>query len=205
MKPIILTDVDGVLIRWQSGLPFFAQKYGLKSQAIQSMQHEEKFLSYTEIFGGAFNDQEAKDLFNLYNASEYIKYLASYPDAVKYVNKLKDKFDFISVSALSSDMDTILNRRFNLNAHFPEAFIDFFQCDAGTPKVDVLLKIKHKYKERDIVCFVDDLPHNSEAFNSVFGSEPYNFLLERGENKPCSVDHSKVKSWSDINNELGGL
>lgn len=139
MKPIILTDVDGVLIQWQSGLPFFAQKYGIESKGIQQLQYTEKFIPYDEIFSG-FSEREAKELFNLYNSSEYIRYLAAYRDAIESVNRLKEDYDFISVSALSSNMDTILKRRFNLNAHFPGAFIDFVQCDADTPKTEVFQK-----------------------------------------------------------------
>lgn len=45
MKPTILTDIDGVCLSWQSGLPYFAQKYNLPLEHILKMiQDENLFL-----------------------------------------------------------------------------------------------------------------------------------------------------------------
>lgn len=202
-KPIILTDVDGVLIKWQSGLPFFAQKYGIVSEGIQKLQFSEEFLPFDVIFGDKFSKQESEQLFKIYNSSEYIRYLSGYADALEVVNRLKEYYDFVSVSALSADMDVILNRRFNLNAQFPNAFIDFFQCDASTPKTKVFQDIYHKYKERDIVAFVDDLPHNIEDFEKVFDSPDIEkFFMVRGKRGSCEANCSTASSWEYIETRL---
>lgn len=41
MKPVILTDIDGVCLSWQSGLPYFAQKYNLPLEHILKMIQDE--------------------------------------------------------------------------------------------------------------------------------------------------------------------
>ena len=202
-KPIIVTDVDGVLVKWQSGLPYFAQKYGINSPGIQLLQCTENFIPYNKIFGDSFSEKEAKELFKLYNSSEYIKYLSAYRDAAEVVNELKERFDFISVSALSSDMDTILKRRFNLNAHFPGAFIDFFQCDADTPKTEVFQRIFHKYRDREIVTYIDDLPHNIEDFKKIFiNDDIVPLFMVRGDRSGCKVNSQEVHDWVEAKSYL---
>lgn len=199
MKDIILTDVDGVLVKWQSGLPFFASKYGIKSEGINRLVYTEDFIPFGEIFGPKFSEAEAKQLFDLYNHSDFIKYLSGYEDALKVVNQLKEQYDFISVSALSSNMDAILNRRFNLNALFPEAFIDFFQCNSHDSKHDLFFNIQKKYKDRNIVTFIDDLPRNVEAFNEVFPGTPSVHMVRGSSRDVCMAKECvKIESWNQL-------
>lgn len=50
-RPVIATDVDGVLLSWQSGLPYFAQKYNLPLEHILEMIQDDKFIKPGTLFG----------------------------------------------------------------------------------------------------------------------------------------------------------
>lgn len=185
MKPIILVDVDGCIVKWQSGLPYFNSDHNLPMTAAIKMQYNEDFISPEEIFG--LNTEIANKLMHKYNTSKYIRYLAGYPDAVEMINKHKEQFDFIAVTALSSDETATLNRLYNLNSLFPGAFIDVLSCDFRESKTEKLRQIKARFGDRRIECFIDDLGNNIRDAYKVFGEDINYFHIIRGDRTKCSL------------------
>ncbi|UJD20413.1 hypothetical protein T47t1_200 [Escherichia phage T4] len=80
MKPTILTDIDGVCLSWQSGLPYFAQKYNLPLEHILKMIQDEKFISPGKLFN--CDEELGVKLIEKYNRSDFIRYLSPYKDAL---------------------------------------------------------------------------------------------------------------------------
>ncbi|CCI88777.1 phage protein [Yersinia phage phiR1-RT] len=197
MKPIIVTDVDGILVKWQSGLPYFAQKYNLPIDAILDLIVSDKFKSPSEIF--SCDEELANSLMEKYNTSDFIRYLAGYHDAIKYVNMLKDKFDFVAVTALSNNLDARLNRQFNLNALFPGAFKDIFLCSHGESKFNILNQVNNKYGER-VVCFIDDMPSHINTSQQIsWKSEIKHFWMPRGSHDITPEGNFyEVNTWENI-------
>lgn len=194
-KPIISTDVDGVLVKWQSGLPYFAQKYNLPVHHILEMIIDDQFVAPKDLFG--VDEEFAQQLMVKYNCSDFIRYLAAYDDALKVVNALKDKYDFVAVTALGTSVDAKLNRQFNLNALFPGAFLETFICDHAEPKTKLFEKIKEKYGDR-VVAYIDDLPHHVDSAYEVFGGEVNCMFMPRGQRDTSSKYGEKVHNWEHV-------
>lgn len=194
MKPVILTDIDGVLIQWQSGLPYFAAKHNLNVARTLELLYEDKFVSPADLFG--CNDELAAKLLMKYNNSDFIKYLSPYQDAVQVINRLKDRFDFVAITALGDTDDALMNRMFNLNALFPGAFRDVMLVNYGESKTPHYMSAKIKYKD-NLVCFVDDLAHNLEDCHAVISRLPLVHML-RGERSIAQCPVITTTNWYEL-------
>lgn len=193
-RPVILTDIDGVLVKWQSGLPFFAAKHNMPTDMILEMIVDEKFRNMSEIFG--CSDEFAIKLMSEYNNSSFIRYLSGYDDALVIVNELKQKYDFVGITALGNTPTAALNRIANLNTLFPSAFKDLMVVDYNESKTHRYLEAKRKYGDR-IVCFIDDLAHNLNDCHDVMSHVPLMHII-RGPRETPNVDVTPVKTWYDI-------
>lgn len=192
--PVIATDIDGVVVKWQSGLPYFAQKYNLPLQHILDLIIDDKFVS-AEILFDCHRDLAYK-LMEKYNSSDFIRYLAPYNDALDVINKMKSKYRFVAVTALGNDVDSMLNRKFNLNALFPGAFDDIFVCGHNESKSGLLKKVNEQYGDK-VVAFVDDMPHHVEAAYEEL-SCPVFFMPRGHRDEEPSCPHKKVRDWKDL-------
>lgn len=192
--PVIATDIDGVVIKWQSGLPYFAQKYNLPLEHILNVIIEDKFVPASEIFD--CHKDLADKLIKKYNSSDFIRYLAPFDDALEVINRLKDKYRFVAVTALGTDVDSMLNRKFNLQALFPGAFEDIFVCGHDESKSNLFRKVKEKYGT-DVVAYIDDMPHHVEAAYEELDCPV--FWMPRGPRDSVpECQNRKVKNWNDL-------
>lgn len=196
-RKVIVTDVDGILVKWQSGLPYFAQKYQLPISNILSLLVNDSFMAPEDIF--MCERDFAVKLMMKYNNSDFIRYLAPYSDAIYTVNKLKKDFDFVAVTALGNSVDAHLNRQFNLNSLFPGAFKEVLVCDHNESKDELLNLVKSKYGQR-IICYIDDLASHVESASRVFEFDKVDSIwMPRGaDRKKPSLNHIEVKGWKDI-------
>ncbi|AWD90362.1 hypothetical protein KNT87_gp207 [Erwinia phage Cronus] len=197
--PVIATDIDGVVVKWQSGLPYFAQKYNLPLQHILDLIIEDIFVPPAQLFD--CHEDLANKLMKKYNSSDFIRYLAPYSDALSVINRLKSKYRFVAVTALGTDVDSMLNRKFNLQALFPDAFDDIFVCGHNESKASLLRKVNEKYKG-DVVAFVDDMPgHVDTAYDEL---DCPIFWMPRGHRDDSPVNpHKKVRDWNDLEWAIG--
>lgn len=198
MKPVILIDVDGVLIQWQSNLPFFAAEHNIPTDRILNMVVDEKFRSMSELFG--CDAELANKLMLKYNSSKWIRGLKAYDDALIAINRMKQKYDFVAITALGKSADCCLNRIANLNILFPSAFIDVMTVDFNESKIPRYLDAKMKYKDR-IVCFIDDLAKNLEDCRSVIPDIKL-FHMLRGPRDKATEDCKEITSLFDLESLL---
>lgn len=204
-KPVIATDVDGILIKWQSGLPYFAQKYDLPLDEILKTIANDSFVSPAKLFN--CSEEFASKLLLKYNNSDFIRYLSAYDDALKVINELKKHYDFVAVTALGNSVDAHLNRQFNLSALFPGAFKDIYVCDYNESKDHLLTRVLEKYGDR-VVCYVDDLgKHIDSAIEVMCHLKNFKtFYLPRGERdhlpSHSGTAHHTVKNWYEIKDIL---
>lgn len=193
-KPVILTDIDGIAVKWQSGLAFFLSKHNMPTDIALEMVTDEKFRDMTEIFG--CDQQLAKILMEEYNNSSFIRYLNAYDDALIVINRLKTQYDFVAVTALGTTPTASLNRIANLNTLFPSAFKEVCVVGHGETKTHRYLEAKAKYGSR-LVCFIDDLAINLNECHNVMSQLPL-FHMLRGERTEPNVPHTKVNNWHEI-------
>ena len=197
-KPVITTDIDGVVLNWASNLPFFAAEFNLPTDVAVQMLIDEKFRSPAEMFqcSRAVGDEILKQ----YNSSKWIRGLKGYTDALIHINKMKDHYDFVAITAIGTDFSIAMNRMSNLNVLFPGAFKDVLICDHNQSKDVLFYNAKAKYGDR-IVCYVDDLSKHCQDARDVWPDLPI-MRMVRGENKPlkCDVDVNiqTVYGWSSI-------
>ncbi|WJZ28100.1 hypothetical protein NCTGTJJY_CDS0221 [Serratia phage 92A1] len=194
-RKVLATDVDGILVKWQSGLPYFLAKYNIPTKAVLDIMVNDRFMDPEELFG--CNEKLAKTLMKEYNNSDFIKYLAPYTDAIKMVNKLKEDYDLVAITALGTTDEAQLNRMFNLNALFPGAFKDVLCVNYGESKIPHYLDIKIKYADR-LVCFIDDLAHNLEDAHAVMSELPLIWMPRNEYGRTPECPHTFANDWNDI-------
>lgn len=196
MKPVIPIDVDGVVVSWQSNLPFFAAEHNIPTDRILDMMVDEKFRTMSDIFG--CDEELADKLMRQYNSSKWIRGLKPYDDALVVINRLKHKYDFVAITALGKSAECCLNRIANLNILFPSAFVEVMTVDVGESKVHRYLEAKKKYGDR-MVCFVDDLASNLEEFHDVMSTLPMLHMIRgESEREKAKCKHKVVKSLYDV-------
>lgn len=148
-KPIILQDIDGCLLEWTSKLPEYLLKHGIdNTKAMRAYAHGE-YISPEDLTG--LSIRKAHAFLAEYNASEWIKYLVPYKDALNVVNLLKKDFDFVAVTAIGRNPECIVKRKFNLDFWFPGAFTDILAVDIDESKKTIL-------KQFEPTFFIDDSP-----------------------------------------------
>ncbi|ADG60107.1 hypothetical protein Acj9p207 [Acinetobacter phage Acj9] len=180
IRPVVLIDVDGCCVKWQSGLPYYMQKHGLDTSKALEMMLSEKFIAPEKLFG--MSNEISMKFLKDYNKSKFIRYLAPYDDALRMINEMKEHWDFVAVTALGKDNETVMNRVFNLNSLFPGAFKDVFVCGATEEKDGI---IRDAYiKHPNVVMFIDDLGKNLDAAYRVIPDVPRYHLIRGHREKP---------------------
>lgn len=197
-KKVILTDIDGIVVKWQSGLPFFAAKHNMPTDVMLEMIVDERFRSMSEIFG--CSEEFSETLMVEYNNSSFIRFLQGYDDALVVINRLKQDYDFVAITALGNTPTASLNRVANLNTLFPSAFKETMVVDMGESKTGRYLEAKKKYGDR-IVCFIDDLAINLEDCHNVMSQTPLIHMI-RGPRDAAQCSVNVMNNWFDVENWL---
>lgn len=157
-KPIILTDVDGVLVDWFSRLPYFLKKKGLPYERAVAMYAHGHWQTIEELTG--LPTPEAEALVDEYARSKYMEFLSPYKDALIAVNNLKHHYDFVAVTAISESDECYERRKANLDFWFPNAFTGLHCVGSGGDKQATLAKYEP-------TIWIDDTPkHISEGLRA---------------------------------------
>lgn len=138
MKPVILCDVDGVLVDWFSRLPYFMEQKGMPTERAIQMYAHGHWQSVEDLTG--LPRENALALCDEYSKSKYMKYLTPYKDALMAVNHLKKWYDFVAITAISNDPMAHKYRSENLEFWFPGAFKTVHCVGAEGSKYEILAK-----------------------------------------------------------------
>lgn len=172
-KPILVTDIDGVVLKWNSMIiPFLmSQNYPITSE-MRDWVVNDKFFDLTEL-DKHFNG----DFLETYHSSIYgAELLPVSKEIVIILQELSKKYKIISLTAFSKNKNTHKNRISNLEKYFPKVFSEHYIIDPKDSKEDSLREINSKY---EITLFVDDREkHIKEALqvlpiNKVFLLKDY--------------------------------
>lgn len=199
-KPIILTDIDGVVLEWVSNLPFFLQRYGKNPEIAIKCQVDKCWAENHELFDTPDKDR-AWELFVEYCSSDLMKTLSPFePTSLKVINRLKKHFDFVAITAIGTDPFSKMYRASNLEALFPGAFKEVHCVEFGASKVDVLKQ--YVGIGTDVVCYIDDSnAHVIDAMKLGFTGIQFG-NLNRGEcNTKMKFDRF-VNSWYQFEGAL---
>lgn len=163
-KKVILTDIDGVVLQWQSNLVFFAAEFNLPTDEIIKMIIDEKYRDMSDLFN--CSPEFGEQLLRKYNESKWIRGLKGYDDALIVINDMKDEYDFVGITALGKKFEVAANRISNLNVLFPNAFREVLICDHNESKDSLFDEAVSHYGDR-IVCYIDDLEKHLLTANKI--------------------------------------
>lgn len=150
-KRIILTDVDGVLVDWFSQFPYFIKNKGFCAEESLRRYAAGEWVTLENSLD--VSSDHAMELMEEFCTSTHIRYLTAMPDAIAVVNRLKHKYDFVGVTAISNHPDAIKYRMENLDFWFPGAFSKMHCVGCNAPKLDTLMKYDNTF-------WIDDSPHH---------------------------------------------
>ncbi len=134
MDKIILTDCDGVLLKWEDGFHRFVESKGHSRQPGTESE-------YSMSLRYGITSKTAQDYIKEYNESAAIASLEPFADSTEFVSKLaQDGFRFIAVTSLSDHPDAHMHRTANLKSLFGDVFDEVVCLEIGASKAHVLMR-----------------------------------------------------------------
>lgn len=184
-NPVILTDVDGVLLNWEYAFNVWVQQQGY--ELVSDWQDHYEMNSRYGI-----SVIEKNRLIKQFNESAAIGFLPPLRDAVHYVQRLHREHGFVFhvITSLSLDPSAQKLRTMNLQKLFGETVFErFVYLDTGADKDEALAE----YKGFDLL-WVEDKPENAiEGLKHGLDS----VLIEHSHNMNVT-EVPLMKNWKDI-------
>lgn len=106
-KPVLLTDVDGVILDWVKTFGEFAVSKGFTLRMESPLTWE-----MSEWFGAT--SEQIKSMITEMNSSEIFARIPAFPDAQNVLPQLAEKYDLVAITSCSNDPLTIQRRVKNL-------------------------------------------------------------------------------------------
>ncbi|CAL9959883.1 unknown function [Vibrio phage D479] len=184
-KPTLIFDVDGVLIQWESQLPFFCAKNGIDPTNV--LKHFTCPVHSTpNKLLGIRDHKMASDMLQRYNI-EHGKYMTAFTDAVESIHKLARDYNLIALTKFGNTTEHWTIRKFNLETFFPRCFKELITIEYTESKVPYVHEIMGR---ENVVGFIDDQLENINEIRDNCGVETV--FLNRFD------DHADLKSVGEI-------
>lgn len=193
-KPILVTDVDFVLLDWVYGLNPFLKEKGMPTDHLEQYRGSTYYPSLSELFFNENEDENLK-LLHEFNNSEYIKHLPIFQeDSVKYLQNIAQEVDIYALTCLGTGVLQKESRAQNLRDHYGDIFKDTLCIPVRASKEPALRELQKKHT---ILHYVDDrIVHLKEAVDCKIDT----ILYKRNEEHP-ETEHYISNCWSDIENK----
>ncbi len=130
----ILTDCDGVLLKWENGFDAF-----VKSKGHVRIPHTET--EYSMALRYNITVTQSLAYIKEYNESDAMASLSPFADSVEYVAKLANLgFRFTAVTSMSDHPSAKIYRTQNLKNLFGDVFDEVVCLEMGASKANVLMR-----------------------------------------------------------------
>lgn len=134
MEKRILTDCDGVLLKWEDGFDAFMKSRGLIRRAGTEAD-------YSMALRYGITMRQTQEFIKEYNESSAMSCLEPFADSVEYVAKLAaDGFRFTAVTSMSDNPEAKVYRTQNLKSLFGDVFDEVVCLEMGASKANVLMR-----------------------------------------------------------------
>ena len=134
MEKRILTDCDGVLLKWEDGFDAFIKSKGF-------VRRDGTEAEYSMALRYGVTTRETQAFIKEYNESSAMSCLAPFADSVEYVAKLAAcGFRFTAVTSMSAQPDAKTYRTKNLKNLFGDVFDEVVCLEMGASKANVLMR-----------------------------------------------------------------
>ncbi len=185
MDKIILTDVDGVLLDWETAFERYAIARGYAF-------NENKRIVYSMGVQLGIPDEEARKLISDFNHSPEFGRIEPYRDSVEYVKRFKGEgWRFVAITTAGEHPDTWPLRRKNLDDVFgPGAIDELYVLPLNGDKGVELVK----YRDSGLF-WLEDKPSNA-VLGYQYGLRP--LLMSTFHNQGYNGGVWRVNTWRDI-------
>jgi hypothetical protein len=182
---IILTDVDSVILDWETAFEQYVEARGF-------VFNEKKRVVYGMDEQLGITQQEASNLIGDFNHSKEFGRIAPFRDSVEYIKRFKDEgWKFVAITTAGEHPDTWPLRRKNLDTVF------------GTGAIDELYVLPlHGDKGVELVKYansrlfwIEDKPSNA-VLGYQYGLRP--LLMSTAHNHGYHGGVWRVNTWNDI-------
>lgn len=180
---LILTDCDGVLAHWEWNFDQWMAKHGFVKQQNDVYRIHESY---------NIPKAEGERLIRMFNESVYIRYLAPYRDAIKYVKTLHEDYGcvFHVITSIGDEHEVVDSRTHNLYNLFGKSC--FYKITCLPPDISKEYALI-EYKDSGLL-WIEDHENNFKlgeklGLNSCLMSHSYNKHV---------VTENRVRSWADV-------
>ena len=191
MAKVLLTDVDGVLLDWETAFDKYAQEQGYTFKP-----GWETVYSIGDQLG--IGQEEGTRLIGSFNHSPGFEFLIPYRDSVEGIRRLKNEgWYIIAITTAGEHPDTWPMRRRNLDAVFGkdainELYVLPLHGDKGVELV--------KHSDTGFY-WIEDKPSNAEL-GFKYGLQP--LLMDNKHNANYKGAVRRVNSWEEIYRIING-
>lgn len=204
-KTKFVTDVDGVLLCWFSGVKKYLQENNYPEDKIKMMENlvfTTNFINAEDIFGKG----NVVDKINEFNSSEFIRMLPILQkEAIQVLNKISKSHQIIALTCLGTEEHQKIKRTENLINTYGKIFSDVICIGINESKEDYLRDLN---KNNMVKAYIDDrYKHVVEAKNagiekSILFLRNRSQLSEVEKKYPISIDcWKKIDKLLNINNK----
>lgn len=187
MNKIILTDADGVLLRWEQPFRAWMQAHNY----IINDSGKNNYLLHNHFTNAT--PAETKLMARRFNESAAIGFLPPLRDSVQYVKKLHEEhgYKFRVITSLSTDKHAGMLREINLRHLYGDAIESVVCLDTGADKDQAL----EPYRDSGLF-WIEDKFENFElgvklGLKSILVEHGHNFAQD-------TTGGMRVKSWEEI-------
>lgn len=182
---LILVDVDGVLLDWETGFGAWMEQHGYK------ITHTNYKSTYNLGDRYGISHDEKMYMVRGFNTSEHMGWLEPHRDAVEIVRTLNEDhgYRFEVITSMSDDPTSRKLRIKNLKDVFGDVFADFVFLDTGADKHEAL-----KPYTGSGYFWIEDKEENAQAGLEVGLNS---LIMEHGFNMYSTVA-PKIKNWKEF-------
>ena len=198
MKKTLLTDCDGVLLNWLSGIPDFLADLGMDSGHLKARLEGNQFVPIEEIFMSE-NMEDALARMSEYQKSEYLKKLpVMEPGCELPISRLSEEYDIVVVTSFSEDKSAHKNREDNLKLHYGDAISDLICLPFSANKTEALRELATSTNAK--IWIDDQIKHVHHGINAgIEESYQYTWNMSCGRN---TGEVRELDSWHKVEEKL---
>lgn len=196
-KPLLLTDCDGVLLRWSANIPAFLTSLGICIKHLDGYLHGNQMIPFDILFP-AESKEDSMALMMQYNESEFIARLPIMePNSDHNLRRLQQHFDIVVITNISEQPNAATLRKENLIAVHGDIFEDIICLNPHSDKTEAIRKF---VETREVVLWVDDnMDHVKEGQRVGVSSVQFTYDMQCGRN---TGEAPELNSWSHIESYL---
>jgi hypothetical protein len=188
--PLLLTDVDDVLLQWLNGFKKFilnSNKYSIVSDSPNEWDIQKWIF---DLHGKMLDTEIILNLISDFNHSEAFANLLPYEDAIEPLKIIKSNgYHVVAISSCTDNAHAVERRKKNLFQHF-QNLIDYVIClPLGTNKKEILSRFEYS------CVFIDDNPNNVMEGEDV---GHLSILMNRPWNLEYSQKYQNVSNWNEL-------